>query len=64
MGMSARRSAAFGAWRLMARFGRTGSCMSLSSAGRIPTVERVSFFGAIAKPSGSMSTRRAPTVAS
>ena len=64
MGMRARRSAAFGAWRLMARFGRTGSCIRRSSAGRIPTVERVSFLGEIAKPSGSMSTRRALTVAS
>ena len=48
----------------MARFGRTGSAISFSSAGRIPTVESVSFFGATAKPSGSIRTRSACTVAS
>ena len=46
----------------MARFGRTGSRMSFSSAGSIPTVDSVSFLGATAKPSGSMRIRRAATV--
>ena len=64
MGISRRRKPGSGAWRLMARFGRTGSAMSFSRAGRIPTVESVSFLGAMAKPSGSMRIRRARTVAS
>jgi hypothetical protein len=48
----------------MARFGRTGSRASFSSAGRIPTVESVSLRGAMPKPSLSISTRNAATVAS
>jgi hypothetical protein len=44
--------------RLIARFGRTGSRISSSRAGRMPTVDRVSFLGETANPSGSMRIRQ------